>query len=70
MGAPAIPEIVPSDRLVALTCKGIPSPGRDEHQAFPYLTDSKEWVVDDEDDRAVILESDPTAKFFSPHSRS
>ena len=64
VGAPAISVAVPSARLRALTIRSLPERDGVETDAFPFLADSKEWVVEDESDRATILAADPHARFF------
>jgi hypothetical protein len=47
-----------------LTIRSLPERDGVETDAFPFLADSKEWVVEDESDRATILAADPHARFF------
>jgi len=68
MGAPVIPFKVPAGRMRFLTMRTPQPPDKAEAITFWFLSDSNEYFVDDED-RELVLELDPGAKFYTPPRR-
>ena len=68
MGAPMLPMQVPDARWEALTIRTIGEDPGIEGIPFYFLADTQEWIVEDADDRDLILASYPGARFFQPNS--
>jgi len=66
MSTPPIPSTIPQSRLRFLTTMDAGMGEGMEAHSFCYLTDSKEWVVEEMADRDMILKQYPEAKFFEP----
>jgi hypothetical protein len=61
MGAPAIPVSIDPQRWPYMSTRVVEDPGA-EGSEFVFMTDTQEWIVEDESDAHIILDRYPDSK--------
>jgi hypothetical protein len=61
MGSCAVPN-VPFSRMKYVQARAIPGPPDLEEDSAVFMTDTQEWIAEDEEHKAAILAAFPDAK--------